>query len=228
ERLVDLDEVHVIEAEPGLLERLAARGRGADAHDRRIHARNAPRDEAADGLQAVRRRPVRVRDHDRRGAIADAAGVAGGHQTIRLEVGLERSESLARGVRPHVLIRPELHLALAGADGDGRDLGIEAAFVPRLLRAHLRAVVDVVGLLARDAVAARELFRRLRHGEAALRVGERGPQRVLEHPAGLTQPQLAPARAAHDVRRLAHGLRAAGQDDVRLAEQDLLRAADDG
>src|SRR5690606_34511306 len=31
ERLVDLDEVHVVEREPRLLERLAARGRGADA-----------------------------------------------------------------------------------------------------------------------------------------------------------------------------------------------------
>src|SRR5690606_39755180 len=107
----------------------------------------------------------------------------------------------------------ELHLTLSGAERDGRDLGVEAALVPGLLRAHLRAVGDLVGLLPRDAVPRCELLCRLSHREAALRVGERGPQRVLEHAAGLAQPQLAPACAAHDVRRLAHGLRAAGQED---------------
>jgi hypothetical protein len=53
-------------------------------------------------------------------------------------------------------------------------------------------------------------------------VEQRGPQRVFELP--LAEPQ-ASAQPANHVRRLAHALRAAGQDDVRFAELQQLRAA---
>ena len=75
-------------------------------------------------------------------------------------------------------------------------------------------------LLARDAVLRRAVLSGPRHRAAAVRVEERRPQRVLELPLPEAQ---AVAQAANDVRRLAHALHAAGEDDVRLAEQDHLR-----
>ncbi len=40
ERLVDLEQIDVLDAKPGLREQLADRGHRADAHDVRIHARH--------------------------------------------------------------------------------------------------------------------------------------------------------------------------------------------
>ena len=55
---------------------------------------------------------------------------------------------------------------------------------------------------------------------------ERFPEQVFER-RRRAEPD-SPARPAHDVRCLAHRLGAAGQHDVRLAQQNLLRALDDG
>src|SRR5207247_9722219 len=41
ERFVDLDEVHVLDLEPGSLKRLTRRWRGADPHDVGVHAADA-------------------------------------------------------------------------------------------------------------------------------------------------------------------------------------------
>ena len=64
-----------------------------------------------------------------------------------------------------------------------------------------------------------------RHRHAGVAVGERVPQGVAE--LLLLAERQAPARAAHDVRRLRHRLGAADEHDLRLAEQDLLGAVDD-
>ena len=85
---------------------------------------------------------------------------------------------------------------------------------------------EAVHRFAPDAVPLGEALRGLGHGEAAVRVAQRLPQRVLER-RRRPEPQ-SPARAPHHVRRLAHGFGAAGEHDVGLAEQDLVRALDDG
>src|SRR5207249_2512607 len=70
-----------------------------------------------------------------------------------------------------------------------------------------------------------QVFRGLGHGESALWILERLPQEGFEGSGG-AEPQPPPG-AAHHVRRLAHGLRAAREHRVRLGQQDELRALRD-
>ena len=68
------------------LERLADRRRRSHAHQRRLDADRRPRHDAAERLQ--RRAPCTASlagDDERRGAVDDAAGVAGGDDAVLLE-----------------------------------------------------------------------------------------------------------------------------------------------
>src|SRR5690606_281624 len=143
ERLVDVDEVHVVELESGLRECLARGGRGTDAHDLGLDAGNAPRDESPERLQALTLGPLRVGNHDCGRTITDAARIAGRHQTVLAEVRLERSERFERRLGTHVLIRVEHDVALARPDRDRRNLRLHPALVPRALRTLLRAHCDL-------------------------------------------------------------------------------------
>ena len=107
---------------------------------------------------------------------------------------------------------------------DGNDLLREATGLARLRRELVRAVGELVGRLATDAVLAPEVLRGVRHAEPVVRVDERDPQVVLELVLAERQP---PARAADDVRREAHVLAAAGEDEVGVAETYLVRAEED-
>ena len=109
------------------------------------------------------------------------------------------------------------------SDLDRHDLVGEAALLPRPLGELLAAKRVAILLLARHAVFRGAVLGRARHRAAAVGVEQRGPERVLELP--LSEPQAA-AQAANDVRRLAHALGPAGQDDVRFTELDHLAAAD--
>ena len=109
--------------------------------------------------------------------------------------------------------------------GTGTTSSANAPAVPgRLAHAWLRRGVGV-DRRAIEPVALGELLRGLRHREPAVAVAQRLPERVLER-RGRAEPK-APARAAHHVRRLAHRLGAAGEHDLRLAQQNLVRALDD-
>ena len=101
---------------------------------------------------------------------------------------------------------------------------MERAGIPGALRAYLGGDCHFVYFLARELVLLREALGGLGHRQAALRVLQRFPQQVLERRR--PEPQ-APARAAHDVRRLAHRFGAAGEHGVGLAEQNQLRALRD-
>ena len=61
EGLVDLDQVHVVQREAGLLQRLAGRRGRPDTHDARRNAGDTPRDQAPHRLEAVGRRRTRSR-----------------------------------------------------------------------------------------------------------------------------------------------------------------------
>ncbi len=85
-------------------------------------------------------------------------------------------------------------------------------------------VRELIGGLPADAVLAAEVLRGVGHAQAVVRIDERDPEVVLEL---LLAEREAPARAADHVRGHRHVLGAAGEDEVRLAELDLLRAKQD-
>ena len=107
---------------------------------------------------------------------------------------------------------------------DRDDLLREPARLARLRREHVAAVRELIGLLTCDPVLVAKVLRGVPHAEPVVRVDQRDPEVVLEL---LLAERQAPASAADLVRSHAHGLGAAGQDEVRLAQLDLLRAEQD-
>src|SRR6266540_7288240 len=83
---------------------------------------------------------------------------------------------------------------------------------------------ELVRLIPRDAVLAAEVLSRVRHAEAVVRIDERDPEVVLEL---LLAERQTPPRASDLVRRHAHVLGATREDELGLAELDLLRAEED-
>ena len=163
-------------------------------------------------------------EHCGRAAVGDAGRIARGHQPIFLEVRLQPAQDLERRLRPHVLVGAELDFLPFHFDGHRHDFVLERACVPGALRALLRGDGDFIHFFARELVLLGEALGGLGHREAALRIFQRLPQQILERRGA--KPE-APARATHDVRRLAHRLGAAREYSVGLAEQDQLRALRD-
>src|SRR5213080_4584775 len=96
ERFVHLDQVHLFQLHPGLLERFAGRRRRPDPHVLGLDPYHRPRDEPAEGLEAVRFGELLACDHRSRGAVHDPGGVAGGDEPVLFEVRLEAQQHLQR------------------------------------------------------------------------------------------------------------------------------------
>src|SRR5690242_14621832 len=86
ERLVHFHQIHLVELQARLGERLARRGRGPDPHVLGLHADHRPGDEASQRLRTPGFRELLARDHRRRAAVADAGRVARGDEAVLLEV----------------------------------------------------------------------------------------------------------------------------------------------
>src|SRR5438270_11328420 len=89
ERLVQLDDRHVLHLEIRAPERLARRGYRTEAHLVRTHPRRAGAHDTGDRLEAERPGPLGGRHDHRRGAVVDPGAVAGGDAPTVLECGLE-------------------------------------------------------------------------------------------------------------------------------------------
>ena len=115
-------------------------------------------------------------------------------------------------------------LALARLDDDGDDLVLELAGLLGGLGLVLRGDGEAVLLLARDLPLARHVLGRVAHVVAV----EGIPQAVLDHGVDeLHVAHLGAVAQVRAVRRLAHALLAAGDDDAGGAERDLLGAERD-
>ncbi len=120
-----------------------------------------------------------------------------------------------------VLVLVDDGVALAALDGHRRDLGIEAPGLLRRLGPVLRGDGEAVLVLAGDLPARGDVLGRLAHVIAV----EGVPQAVLDH--GVDEGEVAHLLAVAQVRRvrrLAHALLAAGDDDPGVAFEDLLGA----
>src|SRR5882762_2176829 len=225
-RLVHLHQIHLLELHPGLLQRLARRGRGADAHVLRLDPDYRPGHDAAQRLQAVGLGIVRARDDRRRGTVHDPGGVARGNEPVLPEIWLEGEQHLERGIGSHVLIGAILsRLTLLSLHRHRYDLVLEDARVPGLFGAALRRECHLVHVFPGQLILLRQPLGGLGHGEAALRVLERFPEEVFER--GRRPESQAPARTAYHVGGLAHGLRAAGEHRLRFTQENELSAFGD-
>ena len=209
-------------ARPLRQQRLLGRGDRAEPHDLGGDAGARAGDDAGARREAVALDRGLARDDDRRGAVVERRGVAGGDDRAAGDDGLQRGEHLERGVAARGLV--DRDVALGGRHRD--DLVGEVPGVDRGGGAHLAVVGEPVGVLAGDLVDAGDLLAGLRHAEGRLlagdeaRVREAPADRGVERGAGLA-PRLVglglhPGRAGHR-------LDAAGDDQVGVAGADRLR-----
>ena len=195
----------------------------ADAHDARVDARDGAAREGRQRLDAERAGPLLARDHERRGAVVDAARVAGRHAASGAEGGLQLGQALGRRVGPRMLV--DRHLA------DGDQLVCEAAGCLRLGPALLRAQRERVLVLAADVVALGHVLARLAH---ALEREHRLHRRIGEAPAerGVVERAVAARECAlglggHE-RRAAHRLDSTGHEEVAVAREHGVAGGRDG
>src|SRR6185295_10155712 len=80
ERLVDLDQVDLVEAQAGGVERPSNRGHRPHSHVRGVDTRDTDRDDAPQGAGSDLLRSLVRRQHQAGGAVVQGRGIAGGHR----------------------------------------------------------------------------------------------------------------------------------------------------
>src|SRR5579872_5349205 len=99
ERLVDLDQIDVVELQSRFLESDLRRRNRTDAHDVRIAAGDAPRDDAAERLLVLR--IFCCSNSYYSCPVDDSAGVARGDEAVLRERRPQLRETLHRGLGAH-------------------------------------------------------------------------------------------------------------------------------
>ncbi len=225
ECLVGLDQVEIVDAPSRQLQRFL-RGRDrARAHDRRVDADGGPGDDARQRLDAAFLGALGRHQNDCRGAVIDAGGIAGGDRAVLLESGPKSGQRFDRGVRLRMLVGIDHDLAFTGLDGDRHDLVGESARVHRRAGLPLRGHGEFILLFAGDLELLRDVLRSVAHVITV----EGVPQAILDHRVDKAEvAHLLAVAQMRAVRRLAHALLAAGDDDIGIAQLDRLHAHRDG
>src|SRR3954468_21203789 len=204
ERLVDLDEVDVVDRQAGLLQGVRRRGDRRREHVDRVGTAYREMVHAGAGSEVVlleraladhedRGRTVRDLRRDRRG---DPAALAHG---------LERLHLLEAGVTPRTFVGGDAFV--------GGDLAVEAAFVDRLDRSPVRLEREGLHVLAGDAPLLGDELGTVELVDRLVAVARDPALRPAER-VGLLQADGSGGAEGRADRDLAHVLHAAGDDDV--------------
>ncbi len=176
-RLIGLDQVEIGDIPTRLLER-RARGRDrAGPHDRRVDARVRPGDDAGERRLAALGRFAGLHQHQGRGAVVDARGIAGGHAAVLGEGRPQLGDRLEGGAVLGIFVGIDHDIALARLHRNGRDLVLEFSRLLGRLGLVLRCNGELVLLRARDLI----LLRNILGGVAHVVTVERIPQAIHTH-----------------------------------------------
>ncbi len=216
ERLVQLEQVDVVERDTRLLEHAPRRRNRAVAHQMRLDAgvREPDETQLRRELQLVHRRLPGKQCG--RCAVRETGGVAGGHASARPERGLQLGEPVQRRVGSEKLVARGHLPAVVGEHRHRHDRLPHDAVLPRGRGTTLRLHRKRVRALLRD------------RGEAVVQI-----LRGLSHHGGrlVDEPLRDEPRVEVDVvahRVVAHVLDASGNRDVHGAERDLARGRGHG
>ena len=168
ERLVELDQVDLVEGEPGAVEGRGGRGDRADAHHLGADAGDGPRLQGEQRAQPAALGLLAGGHDAHRGAVVLAAGVAGGDGGLGVDLLAhrpQRGQLLEGGLGAGVLVAvdDDVGLAAAARDGDRHELVGEPAGLVGGAGPLLGADRELVLLLARDVVLAAQVLGRLEH-----------------------------------------------------------------
>ncbi len=164
ERFVQFDDVHLRQAQPGDLQHLAGGRQRADAHQPRFHAAGGGGNDARARRQALACCHRFRGDDQRRRAVVQARGVAGGDAAGLTERGFQRLQLLEGGVGARVFILAEQgDRAFFTGEADRRYLLRQVAQRLRPGGALLAAQRKGVLIGAADVELRRDVFGGLRH-----------------------------------------------------------------
>ena len=215
ERLVQLEEVDVVESQARLRERSLGRGHWPDAHQLGLDAGVREGDEAKSRLEPELRHGVAGREQRGRGAVRQAGRVAGGDAAAGPERRWQAGERLERRLRPEKLVAVCHRPTAVREHGHRHDRLGHHAVLPGRRCALLGAEREAVGVVARQrGEAIVEVLRRLAHDGGALVDDPLGQVAGIEVDLG-----------AHHV--VAHVLDAARDHEVGGAHRDLARPGRD-
>src|SRR5579862_4694796 len=215
ERLVQLEDVDLVERDPRLLEHTAGGRDGADAHQVRLDAGVCVADEAEPRLEPDLVERFLGGEERRRRAVREPGRVAGGDAAAGTEGGLQPGESLHGRLGAQELVPLGELPAVVGEDGHRHDRLAHDAVRPCRDCLLLRGERERVRPLAGDRGAAVvEVLRRLAHDG----------RRLVDQPLG-DEARVEVDVLAH--RMVPHVLDAARDRDVGGAERDLARCGGD-
>lgn len=124
--LVDLDKVHILEGQTGLLEGTLDGRNWADTHDGGLDGGNVPGDNLGERLQSMLFDGLLGGDDDGTSTVRDTRGVSGGDSSLLLEDGGELDEGLDGGCGASMFIVAEGLDVLLDLVLDGDNLSVEA------------------------------------------------------------------------------------------------------
>ena len=226
ERLVELDQIDVVEAQTASLEQLTGRRHRSDSHDSRLDADDLPIDQSGDDRQASCARRFSAGHDEGRSAVGDSRCIARGDRASVAKDGRQLGERRGLDAVTRVLVTIDQDFSTSRGHRQGSDLAAEATLLPSSLASLLAAGGVGVGGLAVDAGLDRQLLGRLAHDELRQGIVEAVAVHAV-HDLVVTET-IAPASAGQHVGRVGHAFGAAGQDDPGFAEPDGPGGAEDG
>ena len=165
-----------------------------------------------------------IGQHDPRGGVVDARGVAGRDRPVRGESGTQLCHIVGSDAGPHLLVDGEVSGAFPGGHLDGQDLLGEVAGVDGGGRPAVAGDGQLILVVPGHAIISSHVLRGDAHVAAVERVGQRADHGVDD---GAVAHPLAPPQPGHPVLAAAHRLRPASHRDLGIAQRDGLRRGHD-
>ena len=137
--LVGLDQIHVSNSQAGLSHDLLGSSDGAQAHDFGLNACQSTGDPGSQRLHAQLLSLLLAHDDQSSSAVIDGGRVAGGHDAVLGESGLQLCQHF-RSAQTGAFISIEHGVALLALDHNGNDLVLESAVLDGLVSLQLAVV----------------------------------------------------------------------------------------
>ena len=221
--LVDLDDVHVVQAQPGAAESFLAGFNRTQTHDAGGNAGDSTAENPCPGLERILLANGFATDQQRSGTVIDAGCITGGDHAVgkqRTQAG--KGSQITLWARVLVLINQSGRLLAALTDFDRQDFIGKEAFTARLFIQRLAAGGIGVSLFTADTQFGGDVVCRLRHGvvtEGLFYLGV-GKARTNGAVKGAEVARIGAFTLGDDKGCAAHAFHTAGNEELAFTALD--------